>query len=168
MDEPRKLKRVVIKEELVGLTGSFVKAALLQQMLCWSERVQGFEKFAQEELERAEKWCPEKKGFIDGVVYGWLNKTADEFTLETMLGLAANSTRRYLKELVEQGYLLERRNPDYKWDKTLQYRVDLLKIQSGLLALGYSLESCSIELPVPHSGTSAESGRLNSIEHLEH
>ena len=33
MNEPRRLKRVVIKEELVELTGDFVKAVLLQQML---------------------------------------------------------------------------------------------------------------------------------------
>ena len=42
MNEPRRLKRVVIKEELVELTGDFVKAVLLQQMLYWSERVQDF------------------------------------------------------------------------------------------------------------------------------
>ena len=35
------------------LTGDFVKAVLLQQMLYWSERVQDFKQFAQEELQRA-------------------------------------------------------------------------------------------------------------------
>lgn len=153
MNEPRRLKRVVIKEELVELTGDFVKAVLLQQMLYWSERVQDFKQFAQEELQRAEKWGPPetldgKKEFVDDMVYGWVYKTAEELSSETMLNLAANTIRRHLKELVEKGYLLQRSNPKYKWDRTLQYRVDLLKVQADLMALGYPLEGYSVELPI--------------------
>ena len=75
MNEPRRLKRAVIKEELVELTGDFVKAVLLQQMLYWSERAQDFKQFAREELQRAEKWgSPEtldgKKEFVDDMIYG--------------------------------------------------------------------------------------------------
>lgn len=153
MNEPRRLKRVVIKEELVELTGDFVKAVLLQQMLYWSERVQDFKQFAQEELQRAEKWGPPetldgKKEFVDDMVYGWVYKTAEELSSETMLNLAPNTIRRHLKELVEKGYLLERSNPKYKWDRTLQYRVDLLKVQTDLMSLGYPLEGYSVELPI--------------------
>jgi hypothetical protein len=153
VNEPRRLKRVVIKEELVELTGDFVKAVLLQQMLYWSERVRDFKQFAREELQRAEKWGPPetldgKKEFVDDMVYGWVYKTAEELSSETMLNLAANTIRRHLKELVEKGYLLERSNPKYRWDRTLQYRVDLLKVQTDLMALGYPLEGYSVELPI--------------------
>lgn len=153
MNEPRRLKRAVIKEELVELTGDFVKAVLLQQMLYWSERAQDFKQFAQEELQRAEKWgSPEtldgKKEFVDDMIYGWVYKTAEELSSETMLNLAANTIRRHLKELVEKGYLLERSNPKYRWDRTLQYRVDLLKVQADLMSRGYPLEGYSVELPI--------------------
>jgi hypothetical protein len=153
VNEPRRLKRAVIKEELVELTGDFVKAVLLQQMLYWSERVQDFKQFAQEELQRAEKWGPPetldgKKEFVDDMVYGWVYKTAEELSSETMLNLAANTIRRHLKELVEKGYPLERSNPKYRWDRTLQYRVDLLKVQADLMSRGYPLEGYSVELPI--------------------
>lgn len=153
MNEPRRLKRAVIKEELVELTGDFVKAVLLQQMLYWSERVRDFKQFAREELQRAEKWGPPetldgKKEFVDGMIYGWVYKTAEELSSETMLNLAANTIRRHLKELVEKGYLLERSNPKYRWDRTLQYRVDLLKVQADLMSRGYPLEGYSVELPI--------------------
>ena len=89
-----------------------------------------------------------KKEFVDDMVYGWVYKTAEELSSETMLNLAPNTIRRHLKELVEKGYLLERSNPKYKWDRTLQYRVDLLKVQTDLMALGYPLEGYSVELPI--------------------
>jgi len=38
------LKRIVIKEELVVLTGDYRKAILLNQFLYWSERVKDFDK----------------------------------------------------------------------------------------------------------------------------
>ena len=153
MNEPRRLKRAVIKEELVELTGDFVKAVLLQQMLYWSERVRDFKQFAQEELQRAEKWGPPetldgKKEFVDDMIYGWVYKTAEELSSETMLNLAANTIRRHLKELVEKGYLLERSNRSTGGIETLQYRVDLLKVQADLMSRGYPLEGYSVELPI--------------------
>jgi hypothetical protein len=49
----RKLKRVVIKEELVALTGDIIEAIILNQFLYWSERVEDFDKFIMEEKETA-------------------------------------------------------------------------------------------------------------------
>ena len=51
----QKLKRVVIKEELVVLTGDIFKAVILNQFLYWSERVKDFDKFISEEKVRAER-----------------------------------------------------------------------------------------------------------------
>jgi len=48
-----RLKRVVIKEELVALTGDYIKAILLNQFLYWSERVEDFDLFILEEQQRA-------------------------------------------------------------------------------------------------------------------
>ena len=53
--ELKKLNRVVIKEELVQLTGDFKLAIILNQMIYWSERVKDFDKFIAEEKQRYER-----------------------------------------------------------------------------------------------------------------
>lgn len=52
LSEPKRLNRVVIKEELVALTGDFKLAIVLNQMLYWSERRSDADKFILEEIER--------------------------------------------------------------------------------------------------------------------
>lgn len=134
----QKLKRVVIKEELVALTGDFVKAVLLNQFLYWSERVKDFDKFIEEERQRQ----------LTGGGYlniekcnGWIYKTAEELSQETMLGLTPKTIRTHIKALISNGWIDERENPKYKWDKTKQYRVNIVKLQRDLEALGYALDT---------------------------
>ena len=131
------LKRVVIKEELVELTGDFRPALILNQFIYWIERMYDTDKYIREENERALKHdlevsMEESKG--------WIYKTAEELNNELMIGMSKATIGKYIKQLVEAGYLSQRRNPKYKWDKTLQYRVDLYKIQKDLAKLGYALE----------------------------
>ena len=131
------LKRVVIKEELVELTGDFRPALILNQFIYWSERMYDADKYILEEKERALK--------EDLVVNideskGWIYKTAEELSEELMTGMSKSTVGRYIKQLVEAGYLVQRRNPKYKWDKTMQYRVDLYKVQLDLGKMGYVLE----------------------------
>ena len=47
------LKRVVIKEELVALTGDFRPALILNQFIYWIERMYDTDKYILEEKERA-------------------------------------------------------------------------------------------------------------------
>src|SRR6185437_12054024 len=61
-----------------------------------------------------------------------------------MIGVKPKAMRSYLKELIDNGWLDERRNPHIKMDRTMQYRVNLLKIQQDLNALGYALEGYSL------------------------
>lgn len=131
------LKRVVIKEELVKLTGDFRPALILNQFIYWSERMYDADKYIMEEKERALK--------EDLVVNideskGWIYKTAEELSEEIMTGMSQSTIGRYIKQLIDKGYLIKRRNPKYKWDKTYQYRVNLYKIQLDLGKMGYVLE----------------------------
>ena len=133
----KKLKRVVIKEELVELTGDYRPAIILNQMLYWTERMFDTDNYIREEKTRAlnndtEINIMESKG--------WIYKTAEDLNDELMVGMSTPTIRKYIKQLVEKGYLIQRKNPKYKWDKTLQYRVDLYKIQLDLGKLGYALE----------------------------
>lgn len=148
----RKLKRVVIKEELVALTGDFVKAVLLQQLIYWSERTSDFDEFISEEKERMQKFGTSEQeiddskliadiNYLDKIsTHGWIHKTGDELSEETMLGLSANSIRTHLRKLIEMGFISERKNPKIKWDRTTQYRVNLPFIMCELEKIGYHLE----------------------------
>jgi DNA-binding transcriptional ArsR family regulator len=140
--QPKKLKRVVIKEELVALTGDYIKALILNQFIYWSERTGEFDQFITEERKR------DPDAVID-LSYGWIYKKTDELIDELMLNISANTVRRHLIALEEMGYLSERRNPKYKWDRVLQYRPDIVKIQIDLHNLGYALA----DYPLTHANS---------------
>ncbi|ACV62278.1 hypothetical protein Dtox_1403 [Desulfofarcimen acetoxidans DSM 771] len=158
---PKKLKRVVIKEELTALTGDIVKAIILNQFIYWSERVQDFDKFISEERSRAEQ-----AGTEINIEYtkGWIYKSAEELSEETMLKMSASSMRKHLKELIDKGWLLERTNPFHKWDRTKQYRVDLLKIQNDLWDLGYVLQDYKIPFFKTETPFSKSENAFSKIE----
>ncbi|QSO48681.1 MarR family transcriptional regulator [Alicyclobacillus mengziensis] len=137
MNIPNELKRIVIKEELVRLTGDLYRAIILNQFIYWSQRVRDVDRFIAEEQKRMEHEAAE---INMKPTKGWVYKTADELLEETMLGISRQSINRYLNALVEQGYLLCRNNPDHKWDRTKQYRVDFVKVRQELAALGYTLD----------------------------
>ncbi|MFZ2537321.1 MAG: DnaD domain protein [Oscillospiraceae bacterium] len=139
--EPKKLNRVVIKEELVALTGDFKLAIILNQMIYWSERRLDADKFISEEIERLKRQSAtsDNTGPLQPA-HGWIYKKAEELVTETMIGSSAKTMLSYLNTLVEKGWLQKRKNPRYDFDRTYQYRVDLIKIQTDLLSLGYSLE----------------------------
>lgn len=139
----KNLKRSVIKEEFIALTSDFKKAVILNQMIYWSERVKDFDKFISEEKRRAEK---ERQEINIELLNGWIYKTAEELSKETMLGLAPSNVRRHLRELVKKGWLSERTNLNYKWDKTKQYRVNLCKIHEDLKKIGYSLQDYKVSI----------------------
>ena len=155
------LKRVVIKEELVELTGDFRPALILNQFIYWSERMYDADKYILEEKERALK--------EDLVVNideskGWIYKTAEELSEELMTGMSKSTVGRYIKQLVEAGYLMQRRNPKYKWDKTYQYRVNLYKIQLDLGKMGYVLEGYKL---LPNIKIVEEVEAVEEVEDIE-
>ena len=157
----KKLKRVVIKEELVELTGDYRPAIILNQMLYWTERMFDTDNYIREEKTRAlnndtEINIMESKG--------WIYKTAEDLNEELMVGMSTPTIRKYIKQLVEQGYLVQRKNPKYKWDKTIQYRVDLYKIQLDLGKLGYALEGYRL---LPNIQIVEEVEEIEEIENIE-
>ena len=136
-----RLKRVVIKEELVELTGNFISALILNQFLYWTERTQDIDSWIDEEnVRRDSKDIEETPEEELPKTYGWTYKTAEDLNGELMLGMSAPTIRKYLKQLIDKGFITERRNPKYKWDKTLQYRINIIEISDALEQLGYHLE----------------------------
>ena len=133
-----RLKRTVIKEEFVKLTGDFKLAIVLNQMLYWSQFTKDFDRFIEEEKKR--RSVPDLE-----VSHGWIYKTSEELAEETLIFVSAKTMREYLKKLVENGWIEERRNPHQSWDHTKQYRMNLVKLQEDLFKLGYMLEGYPIE-----------------------
>jgi hypothetical protein len=76
-------------------------------------------------------------------LHGWFYKRAEELSEETMMGVKPKAMREYVKHLVEKGWVFEQRNPKDKMDRTLNYRVNLVKIHHDLDELGYSLKRCT-------------------------
>lgn len=137
------LKRVVLKQEYYQLLHSTEQALMLQQFLYWHKINHFYDKLIAEEIERYER---------DGATIvqtllteGWTYKKAEDLIKECMLDIAISTCRRHLKSLVEKGYLYQRKNPNHKWDKTLQYRVNFVKLVEDLDRIGYSLEGFKIE-----------------------
>jgi len=139
MNEDKKLKRAIIKEELVALTKDYIAALALSQFLYWSERRYDFDKFILEEKQRQPDLNAE-------LTYGWIYKSIDELLGELMLNTISPATlRRRVDYIVKCGWLNRRRNPRFKWDKTWQYRPDIFKIQCDLFHLGYVLEGYPLQ-----------------------
>jgi len=128
----KKLKRAVIKEELVVLTGVCLKAVVLNQFIYWSERTRDFDAFIEEERKRN----PET---VVNLTHGWIYKSAKELSDEVMIG-SHDTVARKLAELVKDGWIKRRNNPNYTWDRTYQYRPAIREIQVALQELGYALD----------------------------
>ena len=73
------IKRAIIKEELVKLTGTANLAVTLNQLLYWSLRIQDKDDFIREEMKDDLNINKDKH-------YGWIYKTSEELALEIMLG----------------------------------------------------------------------------------
>jgi len=147
-----KTKCVVIREELVALAGDYKRAIVLGQLIYWSERVQDRSLFIEEEHQRDIQQ--------DGpILHGWFYKRAEELSEETMMGVKPKAMREYVKHLVEQGWVFEQRNPKDKMDRTLNYRVNLVKIHHDLVELGYSLKRCTTHLLLGTGGKESAAGK---------
>ena len=126
----------LIRQELVTLAGNHSRAVILNQLLYWTPRTKDFSLMVDEERTR--------DGKEECLQYGWIYKTANELIKETLLHVDRTTIRRYLNFLIKQGWLFERTNPQNKWDKTIQYRVNVRKIQKDLLRLGFTLSEISL------------------------
>lgn len=88
-----RLKRVVIREELVELTNDFFMALLLNEFIhffYWTERVKDFDQCIKEEKERAAKEGVEVNISESG---GWIYKTREDLSDALMLGQTSETMR---------------------------------------------------------------------------
>jgi len=146
----QKLKRAMIKEEYVAITGNTLHAIILNQMIYWSERINDFDKFIEEENKRQTKYFTPKSmqdsPMEQPLTHGWIYKKAEDIKDEIMSTDSAKTINRYLTALVEKEFLDRRRNPNLKYDRTYQYRVNLPNIIKALAENGYTLQDYKVDL----------------------
>ena len=145
-------KVAVIRKELVALTGDSDIAVVLNQLLYWSQRVKDYallleeEKFIPyQETFQEEEQIEEELGSRSFAQYGWFYKSTPELIEETLLCVSRVTMRRYLNVLLERGWIQERGNSQYKWDRTTHYRVNLYQLDKDLKAIGYGLPGFILE-----------------------
>ena len=142
---PRKLRRVIIREEYVALTGNYVRAVLLHQFEYRQKCAFDVDYYLAEEGARL---AQEGTRANLHPANGWFYKKAVELAGETMLGLDETTIRRHLRYFVERGWVDERRNPQKRWDRTMQYRLNLVQLKADLEAVGYQLQEWVLNEPV--------------------
>lgn len=164
------LKRVVIKEELVALTGDITKAMVLNQLVYWSERVRDVSEYKKQENARRFIELGYEleidKHWLEDLEYGWIYKSAQEMADELMMPSSRSTISRIFTAFEKVGWINSRRNPKNKMDKTKQYRVDIVAIQRDLYELGYNLEGYPIYEPVNKMSDTNKEDFENSNENV--
>jgi hypothetical protein len=134
----RHLKRAVIKEEYIEITGDLTEAIILNQMIYWSERVKDFDKFIAQEKEQMDN--PNKNESEYKLLNGWIHKSAAELKDEIMSADSQRTIARKMQNLVDKGFLQRRNNPKAGYDRKYQYRVNLVAIKAALDKQGLPLD----------------------------
>lgn len=142
-----RLKSIPVKEEFqVLFEGDVYKSMVMQQMLYWTDRVDDFDKFIEEERMRSTKSNPKREPSNMELSHGWIFKSAVQLCEEFfMLPNKQETLRRCLNELYEDGYLDRRNNPNDAFDKVYQYKVKLPFLRDQLLKVGYILQGYKFE-----------------------
>jgi len=156
----KKLRRAIIKEELIALGGDYQKAIILNWAIICTENSNGFDEYLSEINKRIsaqdkdEQSSPDiepldqstkASGGPEFASHGWFYKSGQKWSQQTMLGLSDNGMKAHLKPLLEKGWLEWRTNPKFKWDRTRQYRADIGLIAQDLKDIGYSLDGYAFE-----------------------
>ncbi|MBN9343699.1 MAG: hypothetical protein BGO76_01650 [Caedibacter sp. 38-128] len=149
----RPIMKSVIREDLVALTKDYRAAVVLNQLIYWAKRVYDFDQFLEEEYSRN----PECNVAFR---HGWIIKTAQDLSNETLLGFSRQTMRIILRKFIELGVIEESYIANNKWDKTTKYRLNLVKLQESLFALGYPLSDFTLA-ENPHNS------RMLSSQHSE-
>jgi hypothetical protein len=99
------MKTLIIKEELVRLTGNYESAMILDYF-----------------IERYKKTKEE-----------WMEKKSTELFKELMITVVEATMHKKINDIIKLGYLERiRSNPDGNWNRTYIYKVNMDKINKDL------------------------------------
>src|SRR5262249_8230175 len=126
---PAQCGTVVLREDFLGICeGNHAAAIVLAQMDYWHYIKAMIRPQSLQMNEIAEK----NGGAATQDISLWVYKMQAELTKD-ILGLYSERTvREAFKLLIEWGYLKERTNPDFSWDRTKQYQFCKTKVQNAV------------------------------------
>ncbi len=129
------MKKAVLREDLMKITGDVVQAMVLGQMLYWTKTLDKVNDWLFEENKRlAEADLPQHE-----YNYGWIWKSAKEMREDLMFAFSEDAIQRAFSSLTQTGLLMKRNNPVLKYDRKLHYRIDLLFLRRKLKESGWEM-----------------------------
>jgi len=141
----QKLKRIVIKEELLALCdGNFNEALVLDQLIFWQGIVNENDREIQEQIDKKKKLDLDTQSLEKKLRHGWFWKTAQNLSEEIMNYRSEDVIRTTLRKIESKHFIESRNKIRGPWDNTKGYRVNLEYIQQELQKLGFSLEGYSL------------------------
>jgi hypothetical protein len=142
-------KKVVLREDFMELTKDINQALVLSQMLYWTKKIDNLNDMILEENKRlAEHGQPQIEYF-----HGWIWKSARQMKEELFHALSEDAIQRAFVALADKGIFIKRRNPNFKYDRTLQYRIDLVLLRRMLKDIGVEFTDFQLD-SIPHSAGS--------------
>jgi hypothetical protein len=130
-----RMKKAVLREDMMELTQDVTQALVLGQMLYWTKTLDKVNDWLFEENKRlAEVELPQHE-----YNYGWIYKSAREMREDLMNSFSEDAIQRAFSALVTKGVLMKRNNPIVRYDRKLQYRVDIVFLRRLLKDRGYEM-----------------------------
>jgi len=137
-----RLTRAVIYQEYCDLLWSVKEAVILAQMVYRQQRVKDFDIYQNDiNKKNIEHWLDEVE-----LSWWWFYKTNDELSNEVRI-CKADAIGTWLNKLVELWYLFKRKNPTYKWDRTNQYMVNIIKLRDDLKSINLTIPNYEFSIP---------------------
>ena len=150
-----KMKKAVLREDMMALTQDVTQALVIGQMLYWTKTLDKVNDWLFEENKRlAEAELPQYE-----YNYGWIYKSAREMREDLMNAFSEDAIQRAFSALVTKGVLMKRHNPLVRYDRKLHYRVDILLLRRLLKDRGYEMTDFQL-LTIPQEAESIPHGAV--------
>jgi len=135
------MRVIPLREDLMLLTKDMNQSLVLAQMLYWTERIDDLNELILEENKRLAEHNQQQKDYL----HGWIWKSARQMSEELFHSLSEDTVQRAFNGLLKRGILTKRRNPKFKYDRTIQYRVDLLVLRRLMKEIGIQFTDFQLE-----------------------
>ena len=124
-----------MREDMMALTQEVTQAMVLGQMLYWTKTLDKVNDWLFEENKRLAEVELQQHEYN----YGWIYKSAREMREDLMNAFSEDAIQRAFSALVTKGVLMKRHNPIVRYDRKLQYRIDIVFLRRLLKDRGYEM-----------------------------
>jgi len=124
---------VVLRQSYLEICDGSIPAAIILSILEYWTNVKINAKI-QVDIENTTR---AKEGLEPIECNEWIYKTIAEFQSDSLGLLKSHDVKKGIKLLIQKGYVAKRTNPQYKWDKTLQYSLNVEAVNNALREVTY-------------------------------